>query len=133
MKNIVRVALVANLVVVSAAVAQAAPQKIGDDPYTLLLYACVILLSGFCGSITYARSYLKDDGHKHKLIRWFVDAGTAIISGLVVFWIAQNQGLGLWLTNVLVAAIAMGWVSVVDLIRTAFGKTMPMPPQSRND
>lgn len=102
--------------------AQAGVPKLGEDAYSITLYVSVVLFSGFCGSITFAKAYLRNDGQKHLLVRWFVDASTAAVGGLVCFWIAQSQGWSLWLTCVLIAATSMGWASIIDVVRTFTGR-----------
>lgn len=129
MKNTRRISLAASVVVpvVAVAAAEAAAPRIAEDAYSITLYAIVVLFSMFCGSITFAKAYLRNDGQKHLLVRWFVDASSAAVGGLVCFWIGQSQGWSLWLTGILIAATSMGWASIVDVVRGLIGRN-GIPP-----
>lgn len=120
------VALLASVTSCTLAVAQAAPPKVTEDAYSLALYGSIIVYSAFLGSINFAQAYLKDDGQKHLLVKWFVDASTASVSGLIAFWFGQNQGWTLSSTCVLITVTALGWVKVLDLARLIVGKGVVM-------
>ncbi len=122
MRRTITLAASAIIPALAAAAAEAAAPKLGEDAYSVTLYAIIVLFSGFCGSISFAKAYLRNDGQKHLLVRWFVDASTAAVGGLVCFWIGQSQGWSLWLTGILIAATSMGWASIVDVVRTAIGR-----------
>lgn len=125
MRNILKAAtLYSSVTVCTIAAAQAAAPKVTEDAYSLALYGSIVVYSTFLGSINFAQAYLKDDGQKHLAVKWFVDAATASVSGLISFWFAQNQGWTLSSTCVLITATALGWVKVLDLMRLIFGKAI---------
>ncbi len=125
MRNILTAAILAtSATACTIAAAQAAVPKVAEDAYSLALYGSIIVYSSFLGSINFAQAYLRDDGQKHLAVRWFVDASTGSVSGLIAYWFATAQGWTLGSTCVLITVTALGWVKVLDLVRLILGRSV---------
>lgn len=99
------------------------------DIYSYGIYAVVIVLSCFCGSVTFAVWYLKNADQPNKFVKWFVDAGQAAISGFSMYCLCQAFGIEIFKTLFCVCSAAAGWSVGLESIR--FLRGLPVRPDSR--